>query len=135
MPDMIDAYVSRKVREALSAAGGSRAGAQRLLMQWAMADTDLLRGLCRPFLKAMAGSAVERATRGQAPVAAAPAPRRAQPLPPEALDALIDRMGSRLGMQPPILNGAPVRAEGTPKQARAVRTLAAAFVHKKFDRG
>lgn len=60
---MSNSYVDGKVREAIMAAKGSRATAQKLLMAWAVEDPDLLRGIAQPFLKAIAAAAIERAAR------------------------------------------------------------------------
>ncbi|MEE3625221.1 hypothetical protein UCD39_14695 [Nitrospirillum sp. BR 11752] len=142
---MSETYVSMKIREAMAQAQGSRAQAQRILMAWALADEQLMRGLCKPFLKGITGAAIERAYRGTgaapslAPASAAagttarraPAPQR---LTQAQLDAIVARMGgTRLANQPPILNGAPPpKTDGTVKQAASVKALAAAFHRKKF---
>ncbi|MEA1676149.1 hypothetical protein [Nitrospirillum sp. BR 11163] len=146
---MSETYVTMKIREAMAQAQGSRAQAQRILMAWALADEQLMRGLCKPFLKGITGAAIERAYRGgpalssMTPAAApsggagggtsrrAPAPQR---LTQAQLDAIVARMGgTRLANQPPILNGAPPpKSEGTVKQAASVKALAAAFHRKKF---
>lgn len=134
---MNDLYLAAKVREAITAGKGSRTQAQRLLMAWAAADPNLLLALTKPYLKAIVGGAVQRASRGMQLVDDPPeAPAKAvkAPAPAAALDALVERMGARFAMQPPILNGAPVRAKGTAKQASAVKALATAYLHKKFDR-
>lgn len=136
---MSETYVSLKIREALVAANGSRAQAQRTLMAWALADEQLLRGLATPHLKGIVGAAIERASRaaghGDAAGGATPAQRKAAPqkLSQAQLDAIVSRMGgSRVVNQPPILNGAPPpRADGTQRQAVSVRTLAAAFSRRK----
>ena len=135
---MNDLYLAAKVREAITAGKGSRTQAQRLLMAWAAADPNLLLALTKPYLKAIVGGAVQRASRGMhlvddPPEPVAKAAAKAPP-PAAALDALVERMGARFAMQPPILNGAPVRAKGTAKQASAVKALATAYLHKKFDR-
>ncbi|MBB6254348.1 hypothetical protein [Nitrospirillum iridis] len=145
---MSETYVSMKIREAMAQAQGSRAQAQRILMAWALADEQLMRGLCKPFLKGITGAAIERVARGGGAAPSMPAAagagagaggtaRRAPPpqrLTPAQLDAIVARMGgSRLANAPPILNGAPPpKAEGTVKQAASVKALAAAFHRKKF---
>ncbi|WP_049974346.1 hypothetical protein [Azospirillum sp. B4] len=142
---MSETYVSMKIREAMAQAQGSRAQAQRILMAWALADEQLMRGLCKPFLKGITGAAIERAARGggaapalgtpgTAPAGTARRPPAPQRLTPAQLDAIVSRMGgTRLATQPPILNGAPPpKAEGTVKQAASVKALAAAFHRKKF---
>lgn len=135
---MSDTYVTLKIREALKAAGGSRGQAQRILIAMALEDEQLLRGLVKPFLKAIAGSALERVARdgkatGARPSAALPsAPRSgARPqrkLSPAALDALVSQMGQGQGAP---LADAKSGAEVSPDQASALKTLAAAFRGRK----
>lgn len=60
---MNSSYVDGKIREALVAAKGSRATAQRLLITWAAEDPQLMLGIAQPFLKAIAAAAVERGIR------------------------------------------------------------------------
>ncbi|MFV3073587.1 hypothetical protein [Niveispirillum fermenti] len=132
---MSDTYVTLKIREALKVAQGSRAQAQRVLITWALDDEQLLRGLCKPFLKAIAGSAVDRVARGggaAAPVSPAPGQgiaRSARPaggpkkLSPQMMDAIIARMGT---------GGTPPKPDdGAPDQADNLKALAAAFTQRK----
>ncbi|WP_114391826.1 hypothetical protein [Oleisolibacter albus] len=124
---MSETYVTLKIREALTVAQGSRSQAQRVLMAWALDDEQLLRGLCRPFLKAITGSAIARMAgsgaggRAAPPAAASPSPRSAGPkkLPPQMLDAIIARMGN------PGASPAAPADEGD--QAEALKSLAKAF--------
>lgn len=97
---MGNSYVDGKVRDALMAAKGSRATAQKLLMAWAAEDPQLLLGIAQPFLKAIAAAAVERGARtagggSRAPVG--PGNRgRAVPetaLSKEALASVLSRLG------------------------------------------
>lgn len=94
-------YVDGKVREALTVARGSRATAQKMIIQAALRDDRLLQGLAAPFLKAIVGAAIERVLRrsgdaGSGAVVAS-AGSRANParqsLSPEALDAVLRQMG------------------------------------------
>ncbi|MFY8095090.1 MAG: hypothetical protein ACOVN0_16545 [Niveispirillum sp.] len=132
---MSDTYVTLKIREALKAAQGSRSQAQRVLIAWALDDEQLLRGLCKPFLKAIAGSAVDRVARGGGISTATPAPgqgvvRSARPgtgpkkLSPQMLDAIISRMGTGGG-------GATPPADDGHEQADNLKALAAAFTQRK----
>lgn len=130
---MSDTYVTLKIREALKAAQGNRAQAQRVLITWALDDEQLLRGLAKPFLKAIVGSAVDRVARGGGITTASPAPgqgiqRAAKPQPgpkklsPQMLDAIISRMGTGGGDMP----------EPEPRdQADNLKALAAAFTQRK----
>lgn len=132
---MSDTYVTLKIREALKAAQGSRSQAQRVLIAWALDDEQLLRGLCKPFLKAIAGSAVDRVARGGSITTAVPAPgqgvvRAARPssgpkkLSPQMMDAIIARMGTGGG-------GASAPPDDGQEQADNLKALAAAFTQRK----
>lgn len=136
---MSDTYVTLKIREALKAAQGSRSQAQRILTTWALDDEQLLRGLAKPFLKAIVGSAVDRVARGGGAVTtASPAPGQGiarsarttgsgpKKLPPHMLDAIIARMGTGGGPTP----AAPAPEEGG-DQAGNLKALAAAFNQRK----
>lgn len=131
---MSDTYVTLKIREALKAAQGSRSQAQRVLIAWALDDEQLLRGLCKPFLKAIAGSAVDRVARGGSITTATPAPGQGvvksgrpstgpKKLSPQMLDAIISRMGA---------GGAGGAApDDGHEQADNLKALAAAFMQRK----
>ena len=99
---MSDTYVTMKVKEALKNGQGSRSQAMRLLVAMALTDEQLLRGLCKPYLPAICGGAVDRLARGQAlPQASAPQqrpgmaskPPMKRKLTPQMLDAIVNRMG------------------------------------------
>lgn len=135
---MSDTYVTMKVREALAGAQGSRSQALRLLVAWALADEQLLRGLCKPFLPAIAGSAIERIARGTGAPASSPvrstgakSPTKRK-LSPQVLDAIISRMGQS-GPGPMQLGQGPDApgADDPPHQADALKTLAAAFKQRR----
>jgi hypothetical protein len=104
---MSDTYVTLKVKEALKSGQGSRAQAMRLLVAMALTDEQLLRGLCKPYLPAICGGAVDRLFRGQ-PMPSAAAPARSGPakqpvkrkLTPQMLDAVINRMGQPAPAEP-----------------------------------
>ncbi|MGF7175810.1 hypothetical protein [Azospirillum doebereinerae] len=155
---MSNSYVDGKVREAILAAKGSRANAQKLLMAWAAEDPDLLRGIAQPFLKAIAAAAIERAAR-PASNAASPAGARsgggaggarpsASGLSRDALESLLDRLGrDDDGSAPPASGPAPGAPAGPGGAARsgaggqaggggvthekAMMAIAKAFVAKK----
>lgn len=147
---MADGYVDAKVREALIAARGSRAMAQKTLMTWAMDDHRLLQGMATPFLKAIAGAAVERAWRRGVRGTGAPAPVQ-RGLTKEALQSVISRIGQAPGdpAEPPepanpdtadnlgirdIFGSGGGVDQGGRQQASAVKTLANAFLQKKLQR-
>ncbi|WP_207478863.1 hypothetical protein [Arenibaculum pallidiluteum] len=104
---MSESYAARKVREALAAADGSRARAQRLLLAAAVEDERLLKALVAPFMKAIVTAAVDKAAR------AARQPKRE--LPPEALDRVLDQMAARQAAPAPM----PRRALSAPSPAAA----------------
>jgi hypothetical protein len=130
---MSDSYVASKVREALVTAQGSRGRAQRLLLSWIMEDELLLRGLARPFLKAITMSALERVARTMpAPTQTRRPPQPAAPrsLPPEALDSVLAQLGRQLADDREGEAAAPPRRRG-PDHAATIRALAAGFARKK----
>ncbi|PWC33790.1 hypothetical protein [Azospirillum sp. TSO35-2] len=149
---MSNSYVDGKVREAIMAAKGSRANAQKILMAWAVEDPDLLRGIAQPFLKAIAAAAIERAAR---PPSRSPAARpsaggaggarpSASGLSRDALESLLDRLGRdsdgdadpRPASSAAAAKGAPARSAasapaGGPSHEKAMMAIAKAFVAKK----
>lgn len=137
---MSDTYVTLKIREALKAAQGSRGQAQRVLIAWALDDEQLLRGLCKPFLKAIVGSAVDRVARGGGVTTASPAPGQGisrassgpKKLPPHMLDAIIARMGTGGGPAPSKPSSGPTETGGDGgEQADNLKALAAAFSQRR----
>lgn len=151
---MANSYVDGKVRDALVAAKGSRATAQKLLMAWAAEDPQLLLGISQPFLKAIAAAAIERGVRPSAPSRSAPAqPGRSRgsadsALSKEALADVLSRLGRDPGEDAPAPRGragsaAPVKSatmvvpagkggQGGVSHEKAMMTLAKAFVAKKM---
>ncbi|CAO3374373.1 hypothetical protein [Azospirillum argentinense] len=151
---MANSYVDGKVRDALVAAKGSRATAQKLLMAWAAEDPQLLLGISQPFLKAIAAAAIERGVRPSAPSRSAPAqPGRSRgsldsSLSKEALADVLSRLGRDPGEDTPAPRGraaapAPVKSatmvvpvgkggQGGVTHEKAMMTLAKAFVAKKM---
>lgn len=152
MRAMSNSYVDGKVREAIMAAKGSRANAQKLLMAWAVEDPDLLRGIAQPFLKAIAAAAIERAarppsnaaSRARSGAAAGGARPSASGLSRDALENLLDR----LGRDDEGADGAPAAASRSPvagkpggqtggsagsgvAHEKAMMAIAKAFVAKK----
>ncbi|MBK3773831.1 hypothetical protein JJL56_12765 [Azospirillum sp. YIM DDC1] len=151
---MANSYVDGKVRDALVAAKGSRATAQKLLMAWAAEDPQLLLGISQPFLKAIAAAAIERGVRPSAPSRSAPAqPGRSRgsvdsALSKEALADVLSRLGrdpgedaaptrGRAGSPAPVKSATMVVPAGKGGQGgvtheKAMMTLAKAFVAKKM---
>jgi len=146
---MADSYVETKVREALVAARGSRAVAQQMLMTWAEADDRLLRGLARPFLKAVTAAAVEGAVRRGAGTSdgasRSAAPAQGARLSRDALERVLDRVGEERedrraeggSARPEMRHATTVLQRGPagsadPDHAAAMMTLAKAFAAKKL---
>ena len=110
---MGNSYVDGKVRDALVAAKGSRATAQKLLMAWAVEDPQLMQGIAQPFLKAIAAAAIERGARqlsGGGPQRAAGGGRPASST--LSKEALADVLG-RLGRDPDEMPAARPAASGS----------------------
>lgn len=151
---MGNSYVDGKVRDALMAAKGSRATAQKLLMAWAVEDPQLMLGIAQPFLKAISAAAIERGARNPSGARPAAAGTRGRPAPDSALskEALASVL-SRLGRDPDE-NEAPQPRKGAAGPApmrsatmavpasgggnsgvtheKAMMTIAKAFVAKKI---
>lgn len=143
---MADSHVDAKVREALVAARGSRAVARQMLMNWAESDDRLLRGLARPFLKAIVAAAVEGAVRrGAAPATPGGAARPAgqsqgAKLSRDALERVLSRVGEEredaaagggIRHATTVLQRGPA-GPADPDHASAMMTLAKAFAAKKL---
>jgi hypothetical protein len=116
---MSDSYVAARIREAVAAAEGSRARAQRILLAWTQTDDRLLRGLAAPFMKAIVTSAVERATRPAR--GGAPAGRRE--LSPEALDLVLAKLASRDAGPAPARSTSPGATGGDTARGIVLGTL------------
>lgn len=141
---MSESYVDAKVREALIASKGSRAMAQKLLIAWAAKDERLLQGMAQPFMKAIAGAAVEGALRRHGG-RSRPAPARTDAvgsLSRDALQAVLSRLGEEEdGAAAPRPTASPIQSATTViarSDARpgighetAMLALAKAFAAKK----
>lgn len=91
---MADSSVDSKVREALTAANGSRAVAQKMLIAMAVKDPQLLLAMAQPFLQAIAAAAIERVLRrGRSAPQAGRSGAGSGALSREALAQVLDRMG------------------------------------------
>ena len=60
---MTDDHVRAKIKEALAASGNDKHDAQKLLITWAVRDPQLLLGMAKPHLKAIAAALIEHAAR------------------------------------------------------------------------
>lgn len=141
---MSDSYVDGKVREALTAAKGSRTVAQQMLMAWAAQDERLLLGMAQPFLKAIAAAAIERVGRGGAATPArAPQPGRpsgqggaSRTMSREALERVLSRMGEEPAAPARPSAAAPARPAVQSGQGvdheKSMMAIAKAFAAKKM---
>jgi hypothetical protein len=95
---MRDNDVDLKIKEALVRARGDANGAIRLLAQACGRDDKLLRALVAPFMQGILFQAVQRVGRQltgkNLRVPAKPVTRRE--LPPEVLDEVIDKLGTKI---------------------------------------
>jgi hypothetical protein len=138
---MADSYVDGKVREALAAARGSRSVAQNLLMNWAVDDDRLLRGMAQPFFKAITAAALEGVLRREATAGKTASPHGGARLSRDALEQGLARMGEQTHTAAP--GGKPIQAAtmmvgrsgAAPAEIShedAMKTLAKAFAAKKL---
>jgi len=125
---MSGSYVDGKVREALAAANGSRALAQKILISMAAKDPQLLLAMAQPFLQAIAAAAIERVlrrARGNAQSRGA----GTGALSREALAQVLDRMGRDDDEQPA---GKPTAARpSAAAPAPGVKTAPQGASHEK----
>ncbi|WP_029009912.1 hypothetical protein [Azospirillum halopraeferens] len=150
---MSDSYIDTKVREALTAARGSHAVAQKILIAWAADDHRLLLGLAQPFMKAIAGAAVDRAVRRGGAPRPPQGPGRSQTggrstapaLSREALERVLSRMGDDSAPAAPAAaaaarpsaaailgKGAPAAPSGGASHEKSMMAIAKAFAVKKM---
>jgi hypothetical protein len=124
---MTDEIVRTKIRDALTAAGGDKHDAQRLLITWAVRDQQLLLGLTKPHLKAIVAAFIEHAVRERASGDADNGPDN---FSQTAIDDIVT--SARLNMpadKRKKSNLPPPKV--TERQASTMRKLAAAFTKKK----
>ena len=123
---MTDDLVRLKIQEALTASGGDRHDAQRLLITWAVRDPQLLLGMTKPHLKAIAAGLIEHATRAKS--------TSTDDGPDSLTRTAIDDIVAAATLKVPLdkrkkSNLPPPKA--TERQASTMRKLAAAFTKKK----
>jgi hypothetical protein len=136
---MSGSYVDDKVREALLASKGSRATAQKILMAWAVEDPQLLLGISKPFLKAIAAAAVERGIRRAGGGGTrSPQPAAGRTAPGLSKDALAHVL-NRIGREPDVAGTnelAPAHkaasAGNTAGHEKSMMAIAKAFAAKKI---
>lgn len=120
---MSEAYVSTKVQEALEATGGDKRDAQKLLITWAVRDQQLLLGLAKPHLKAIAAARLEHVSRPEKTSASA----EHVELSRKEVDDII--MGQGKGEKRGHIKVPPPKS--SERQASVMHQLAAAFKKKK----
>ncbi len=121
-------HVQERAQQALIATQGDVDAAQKLLVAWAVRDQELLLGLAKSHLKALALAALEQTGKHMI----TPSQQRVAPLPPETLARLMNQPGVRrhkaTSLQPeesPLLD--PER------QAQTWQAIAKSFKKKKED--
>jgi len=122
---MTDEHVKLKIREALDSTSGDRHDAQKLLITWAVRDPQLLLGMTKPHLKAIAAALIEHATRQKGSGKVDGGDNFSKTAIDDIVASAADRRGSgkaRLSNVPP--------PKSTERQASTMRRLAAAFTKK-----
>lgn len=123
---MTDEHVKLKIKEALDSTGGDRHDAQKLLITWAVRDPQLLLGMTKPHLKAIAAALIEHATRQKGMGKADGGDNFSKTAIDDIVASATDRRGS--GKARPSNIPPP---KSTERQASTMRKLAAAFTKKK----
>jgi hypothetical protein len=124
---MTDDLVRLKIKEALASTGDNRHDAQKLLITWAVRDPQLLLGIAKPHLKAIAASLIEHAMRDKGDGKPDNGP---DTFTKTAIDDIVaSASGSRVADKRRNSNVPP--PQSTERQASTMRKLAAAFTKKK----
>lgn len=121
-------HVQERAQQALIATQGDVDAAQKLLVAWAVRDQELLLGLAKAHLKALALAALEQAGKHMI----APAQQRVAPLAPETLARLMNQPGVRRH------KAAAPQSEETPlldpeRQAQTWQAIAKSFKKKQEE--
>ncbi len=124
---MTDENVRAKIKEALAATDNNRHDAQKLLITWAVRDPQLLLGITKPHLKAIAAALIEHTMRAKTEASTDAGPDH---FPKTAID---DMIAEASGRRPPDKrrNRNVPPPKSTERQANTMRKLAAAFTRKK----
>lgn len=123
---MADDYLRQKIAEAISASGGNRHDAQKLLITWAVRDQQLLLSIAKPHLRAIVAGLVDHSLR----------PRSAEQNKVEneggrtAIDDLVASATLRIPLDKRKKSNLPP-PKSTERQASTMRRLAEAFSKKK----
>ena len=124
---MADDRVLAKAEAALAAAGGDRHDAQKLLITWAVRDPELLLGLVKPHLKAIAAGLLDHTARMHD---FTPAPEAKVGSGRTAIDDLVAAASLKLPQEKRKKSNLPP-PKSTERQASAMRKLVEAFGKKK----
>ncbi|MFY9287454.1 MAG: hypothetical protein WAO98_03020 [Alphaproteobacteria bacterium] len=122
----MDDYVRLKIKEALATTDGDKHDAQKLLITWAVRDPQLLLGMTKPHLKAIAAALIEHASRPASPDKPDNGPDQ---FTRTAIDDIVASAKGRPGDKRRTVNVPPPKS--TERQATAMRKLAAAFTKKR----
>lgn len=106
---MADSNVDLKIKEAILRARGDAQGAIRILAEACARDERLLRALVGPFMQGILFQAVQRVG-GRLGNVRVRAPQPKRELPPDVLDKVIDRLGSKLPTKPAATPKSPQEA-------------------------
>jgi len=125
---MTDDNVREKIKEALATTDGDKHDAQKLLITWAVRDPQLLLGITKPHLKAIAAALIEHAVRTKnAPSAPDNGP---DGFTRTAIDDIVASASGRRSSEKRRNQNVPP-PKSTERQANAMRKLAAAFTRNK----
>ncbi len=124
---MTDDLVRLKIKEAISSSGGNRHDAQKLLITWAVRDPQLLLGITKPHLKAIAAGLIDHAIRDKIEGKSDNGPDN---FTRTAIDDIIASASERRGSEKRRNANVPP-PKSTERQASTMRKLAAAFTKKK----
>jgi hypothetical protein len=125
---MPDDLVRLKVQEALAAAGDHKHDAQKLLITWAVRDQQLLLGMTKPHLKAIAAGLVDHALRGKNETSGDDT--GPDTFSRTAIDDIVASATMRVPLDKRKKSTVPP-PKATERQAATMRKLAAAFTKKK----
>ncbi|HEU0118261.1 MAG TPA: hypothetical protein VFR09_06470 [Alphaproteobacteria bacterium] len=123
---MTDDHVRLKIKEAIATADGDRHDAQKLLITWAVRDPQLLLGMTKPHLKAIAAALIEHAARPKSE--GGKADNGPDNFTRTAIDDIVASASGRRTGDKRNVNVPPPKS--TERQASTMRKLAAAFTKK-----
>ena len=121
----MDDYLRDKIKDAVESTSGNKHDAQKLLITWAVRDPQLLLGMTKPHLKAIAAGLVDHAMRPKTSSSDGP-----NTFTRTAIDDIVAAATLRVPLDKRKKPNVPP-PKSTERQASAMRKLAAAFTKKK----